>query len=205
MLQGMLVSIEGIEGAGKSTLIEQLKRHPSFQNNVLFSREPGGTPIAEQIRQLLVDRNNKAMEAMTELLLVYASRCEHIQKVIAPALAEGKMVISDRYYDASYAYQAGGRHLDTKILNVLDQWVVDTVVPKLTILIKAPIDLCLERVFNRGNQDRFDDETASFFMSVQAQYVKRAEDDPKRFLVVDGTQSPDVLLETCVKKITALV
>tara|TARA_B100001989_G_C24538299_1_gene465869 strand:- start:614 stop:1237 length:624 start_codon:yes stop_codon:yes gene_type:complete len=204
MTKGLFVSIEGIEGAGKSTLIEHLKKHAQFQSDTLFTREPGGTPIAEAIRKILVSREHSDMEAMTELLLVYASRQEHIRKVIEPELSAGKIVISDRFYDASYAYQAGGRHLDVDILAKLDDWVVQKTTPRLTILIKAPIQLCLDRVYSRGNQDRFDDESSPFFMAVQSMYTQRADRDPDRFLIVDGTQSPDEILDICVSKILSL-
>lgn len=204
MSKGLFVSIEGIEGAGKSTLIEYLKKHDQFQSETLFTREPGGTPIAESIRKILVSRDNKDMEAMTELLLVYASRQEHIKKVIEPELLTGKTVISDRYYDASYAYQSGGRHLDVDILAQLDDWVIQKTIPRLTILIKAPIQLCLDRVYSRGNQDRFDDESSPFFMAVQSMYTQRAERDPDRFLIVDGTKRPDEILDICVSKIQSL-
>ena len=200
MSKGVFISIEGIEGAGKTTLINGLQdiTIPNYQ--VIFTREPGGTDLAEKIRLLLTSFENKEMDALTELLLVYASRNEHIKNVIRPALEDGHVVISDRFYDASYAYQAYGRHLDPSILKQLDQWVVKNCIPDLTILLTAPVDQCLERVFERGNRDRFDSESAGFFAATHRGYSKRAEEDPNRFHIFSSVNNEDTMSEE-IKKI----
>jgi dTMP kinase len=203
MKKGLFVSIEGIEGSGKSTLIIQLHTSCFFGNDVLFTREPGGVPLAENLRALLIDQSATPMHAMTELLMIYAARNEHILQCIQPALAQGKLVITDRFFDASYAYQVGGRHLSEDQLAQLDAWVVGDCVPDLTILLNAPVDICLERVHHRGSLDRFDQETASFFAAAQQVYLQRAKQDPQRFLVIDSLQSRDDCFDLCVKAIRA--
>ena len=204
MKKGYFISIEGIEGAGKSTLIDQLKTQALFEAEVIYTREPGGCPIAEKLREILIDKDHSNIEGLTELFLVYAARHEHITKVIVPALAAGKVVITDRFLDASYAYQGGGRHIDEGILKLLDSWVVKDCMPDLTILMKAPVDMCLERVNQRHIKDRFDKETASFFAAAQEKYLQRAEQDPERFLVIDSSTNINKSLEEAKQAIQAL-
>lgn len=204
MKKGYFISIEGIEGAGKSTLIDQLKTQALFEAEVIYTREPGGCPIAEKLREILIDKDHSNIEGLTELFLVYAARHEHITKVIVPALAAGKVVITDRFLDASYAYQGGGRHIDEGILKLLDSWVVKDCMPDLTILMKAPVDMCLERVNQRHTKDRFDKETASFFAAAQEKYLQRAEQNPERFLVIDSSTNINKSLEEAKQAIQAL-
>lgn len=200
MKKGVFISIEGIEGAGKTTLIRGLQDISIPDHKVIFTREPGGTDIAEKIRLLLTSFENKEMDALTELLLVYASRNEHIKNVIKPALADGHVVVTDRFYDASYAYQAYGRHIDLSILQKLDQWVVKNCIPDLTILLTAPVEQCLERVFERGNRDRFDSESASFFAATHKGYKQRADEDPARFHIFNSVNNEDTMSEE-IKKV----
>ena len=142
---------------------------------------------------------------MTELLLMYAARNEHILTYIKPKLEAGHIVITDRYVDASYAYQGSGRHIEEDKLKQLDTWIVQSCMPDLTLWLKAPVDLCLDRVFQRGNNDRFDEESASFFVATQLGYQKRAEADPERFHVIDATQKPDAIYQSAEKAILSRV
>ena len=191
MNTGFLITLAGIEGSGKSTLIQGLKHSlQDLSEKIVYTREPGGTDLAEDIRQLLIKKTKMPMCALTELLLVYAARLEHITQVIVPQMAEGKVVISDRFVDASYAYQVGGRGIDQDKLNILDHWIVKNCMPKLTILLKAPVELCLQRVDARGNKDRFDSEKHAFFERVDQMYSQRMQRDPERFLLVDNTMAP---------------
>ena len=206
MVNGIFITLEGIEGSGKTTLINTLQERLIIPGrDIIYSREPGGTVIAERIRKLITAHDNKDMQPMTELLLMYASRSEHVATCIKPELEKGNVVISDRYYDASYAYQSGGRHIDNSILEQLDRWIVDTCVPNITFILKAPVDLCLERVFNRGNQDRFDDESASFFVATQLAYEKRAEQFPERIKMIESSSDPDAVADNVINHIMQTV
>ena len=206
MTKGVFISLEGIEGAGKTTVLNAIQAKLKIPGRkITFTREPGGTEIAERIRQLLTAHENKGMQPLTELLLMYAARNEHISTTIQPALKQGDIVITDRYVDASYAYQCAGRHLPEAILKTLDEWIVKTCMPNLTILLTAPVDMCLERVYQRGNQDRFDAESASFFVATQLGYQKRAAADTGRVHVIDATANPEAVAATAISLITTCV
>jgi dTMP kinase len=202
MKSGVFISLEGIEGAGKTTVLKSIQTELQVSDRqIIYTREPGGTPIAERIRTLLTAHENKNMLPMTELLMMYASRNEHIQTIIKPALERGDIVISDRFVDASYAYQGAGRHIPEPILETLDQWVIESCMPDLTICLTAPVELCLERVYSRGNQDRFDEESASFFVATQLGYQQRAKDDPTRIRLIDSSKNPEAVsanVMTCI-------
>lgn len=188
--KGIFLTIEGIEGVGKSTAVQFIERYLSLHHQeVIFTREPGGTGIAEQIRQLLLSPNpEESLAPEAELLLMFASRAQHIAHKIEPALAAGQWVVSDRFVDASYAYQGGGRQLNLEQIKQLDQWVVKTQ-PDATILLDALPEIGLARAKHRGPQDRIEQEKVDFFERVREGYLQRAKAEPKRFVVIDATQS----------------
>lgn len=193
--RGILISIEGIEGCGKSTLIEGLQNSLSFgKRNIIYTREPGGCTTAEAIRAMLASPMHNGINQMTELLMIYAARSEHIDKVIGPSLEAGDVVITDRYYDSSYAYQVGGQGLDRTYLSVLDNWIIKGYEPSLTIYLKIPIDVALQRVSQRGKRDKFDHESAEFFIRVQKEFERRARQNPERMVCIDGQDRQAVVL-----------
>lgn len=190
--KGFFITIEGIEGVGKSTAIRFLDQFfQSLQQPYLLTREPGGTEIAEEIRQLILRNHTEVMATDTELLLMFASRAQHIDQVIAPALKDGKIVISDRFTDATYAYQGGGRGVDPERIAGLEKWVQGNLQPNLTILLDAPIEIGLQRILSRGAKDRIEHEKIDFFHRVREVYLARAKQFPKRFRVIDATQEVD--------------
>lgn len=206
MKKGVFISLEGIEGAGKTTVLKSIQSKLRVEDRqIVYTREPGGTPIAERIRALLTAHENKDMLPMTELLMMYASRNEHIQTIIKPALERGDIVISDRFVDASYAYQGAGRHISVATLETLDEWIIQSCMPDLTICLTAPVELCLERVYSRGNQDRFDEESASFFVATQLGYQQRAKDDPDRIQLIDSSINPELVASNVMKCIYAII
>jgi dTMP kinase len=183
---GKFITFEGIDGAGKSTHIafvaECLKKRGI---TVVTSREPGGTPLGESLRQLLLQEK---MHLETEALLMFAARREHLDKVIEPALARGDWVISDRFTDASFAYQGGGRKLPLAKLNVLEQWVHPHLQPDLTLLFDVPLDVARARLDATRSLDKFEQEQEDFFRDTRAEYLRRAAEFPERFRVLDSTR-----------------
>ncbi len=198
MTPGFFISFEGIDGAGKSTHIEAFKklmqdRYPDRE--VVMTREPGGTPLGEQLRALLLDA---PMNLETEALLMFAARREHIAQVIEPALQAGKIVISDRFADASFAYQGGGRGLSLDKLNALERWVQgradgSLLQPNLTILFDLPGEVAEARRSKVRAPDKFEKMDLNFFEKVRQEYLRRAKEDAKRFHLVDATQTPEVI------------
>jgi len=198
MYPGYFISFEGIDGAGKSTHIESFhklmqERYP--QREVVMTREPGGTSLGEQLRTLLLDA---PMNLETEALLMFAARREHIAQVIEPALSAGKIVISDRFTDASFAYQGGGRGLSLKKLNELEHWVQGRpngvlLQPNLTILFDLPGEIAEARRSKVRAPDKFEKMDLNFFEKVRQEYLRRAKEDPKRFYLVDATKTPDLI------------
>ena len=187
-LCGKFITLEGIDGAGKSThhawLIDFLKRQG---REAVATREPGGTSLGEKLRALLL---SEPMHLETEALLMFAARREHLDKLILPALAEGKWVVSDRFTDASYAYQGGGRGLATEKIMALESWTQAGFQPNLTILFDLPTDIACERLAKTGNApDRFEQETREFFERVRESYLQRAGAEPGRIKVIDSKQS----------------
>lgn len=188
----MFISIEGIEGVGKSSAVATLATLLRNQGRTLcVTREPGGTPIAEGIRHLLLEKHREAMEIDTELLLMFAARAQHIASVIQPALARGEWVLSDRFTDASYAYQGGGRHIPDARIAILEKWVQGSLRPHITLLLDAPEVLALRRAKKRSDPDRIEEETLNFFSDVRAKYLARAEAEPGRFRLIDTRVSLD--------------
>lgn len=201
-MKGIFLTIEGIEGVGKSTAMTFIQDYLlQAKQKILLTREPGGTHIAEKIRELLLTPfPEESMSPETELLLMFASRAQHIEKVIKPALYENKWVISDRFVDASYAYQGGGRQLDFSIIENLESWVVNGIYPTKTILLDAPPEIGLARAKHRGPQDRIEQEKLDFFEKVRNAYLKRAANDKQRFCIIDATL-PLSLVQVEIKKI----
>ena len=193
----MFISFEGIEGVGKTTLIHKIHQYFEQQGKeVVLTREPGGTPLAEQIRALLLAVNHdEQMSHDTELLLMYAARAQHLQQVILPALAAGKIVLSDRFTDASFAYQCAGRGLSQEKLQLLNQTFV-TQMPNITFWLDAPIEIGMTRARERGALDRFEQEKLSFFAKVRAGYETLCKAEPERIKRLDATQNADVVFES---------
>jgi len=188
--KGKFITVEGIEGTGKSTNIHFLASLIEAAGyDVLQTREPGGSPIAEQIRQLILDHDQEPMPPITELLLFFAARSLHLQNKILPALKEGKWVICDRFADASYAYQGVGRKLGVKRVERLKEWVLDGLEPDLTVLLDAPAEIGMSRAAARGEGDRMDNETLVFYQRVRGAYLELADAHPERFVVIDASLS----------------
>lgn len=188
--RGRFLTLEGGEGAGKSTALSLIKETLEKAGiSVLLTREPGGTALGERIRELLIDKTFKGMGAQTELLLFFAARAEHLNQVIRPALAQGQWVISDRFTDASYAYQGGGRGVPRDLILTLESWVVYDTEPDQTYLFDVPVPTGMERVTHRGDKDRFEMEESAFLERVRNTYLERAERFPDRFTLIDAAQS----------------
>jgi len=195
---GFFISFEGIDGAGKSTHVDAFRklmqeRYPNKE--VVMTREPGGTALGEQLRNLLLDA---PMNIETEALLMFAARREHIAQIIEPALDAGKIVISDRFTDASFAYQGGGRGLGLEKLNDLERWVQgrpdgSLLQPNLTILFDLPGEIAEARRSKVRAPDKFEKMDLDFFERVRQEYLRRAKADPKRFHLVDATKTPDAI------------
>ncbi|MDH1558661.1 dTMP kinase [Ectopseudomonas chengduensis] len=189
-MTGLFITLEGPEGAGKSTNREYLAERLREQGiDVVLTREPGGTPLAERIRELLLDPSDEPMAADTELLLVFAARAQHLQQVIRPALAKGSVVLCDRFTDATYAYQGGGRGLSIERIAQLEQFVQGELRPDLTLIFDLPVEIGLARAAARGRLDRFEQEGRGFFEAVRQAYLQRAEQAPQRYRVLDAGQT----------------
>ena len=185
----MFITIEGGEGGGKSTnlaFMEAYLRHAGQQ--VLVTREPGGTPLGEQIRQLLLAPEYKGMDRNSETLLMFAARAQHLAEVIRPALSQGKWVLCDRFTDATYAYQGGGRGIDPGRIKVLEEWVQGDLRPDLTLLFDLPVETGMQRAGLRAALDRFEQEKRQFFENVRDCYLAMAEENPARYRVINASQ-----------------
>lgn len=185
-MAGLFLTLEGIDGAGKSSHLDWLVAwFRARGREVRQTREPGGTPVGERLRDLVL---HEAMHAETEALIMFAARREHIEHVIRPALAAGQVVISDRFTDASFAYQCGGRGLPEPRLEVLETWVQAGLQPDLTLLFDLPVALAASRLASTRDLDRFEREQGDFQARVRAAYLRRAARDPRRIRVLDGSQ-----------------
>ncbi len=188
-MSGLFITLEGPEGAGKSTNRDYLaERLRAAGCDLLLTREPGGTPLAERIRELLLAPSAEPMAADTELLLVFAARAQHLAQVIRPALAAGKVVLCDRFTDATYAYQGGGRGLAAERIAVLEQFVQGELRPDLTLVFDLPVEVGLARAAARGRLDRFEQEAQDFFEAVRQTYLARARLAPQRYRLLDAAQ-----------------
>lgn len=192
----MFISFEGTEGVGKTTLIRKIHEHFEREGEqIVLTREPGGTPLAERVRDLLLAVNHEEKMAHdTELLLIYAARAQHLEQVIVPALNAGKTVLSDRFTDASYAYQCAGRGLSKEKLKILNQTFVSQM-PDITFWLDAPIELGMSRARERGALDRFEQEKVEFFQRVREGYQQLHQLYPERVKRLDATQSPELVFE----------
>ncbi|SPU50750.1 dTMP kinase [Bordetella trematum] len=190
-MTGRFITLEGVDGAGKSThiewLVQTLRAHGL---DVVSTREPGGTPLGERLRTLLL---SEPMGLDTETLLMFAARCEHVQQVIAPALARGAWVVCDRYTDATYAYQGGGRELGAARVAALEQWLQPALRPDLTWLFDVPLEVARARMAGERQLDRFEQEGQAFFERTRQAYHARVQADPDRIHVIDASQSLTVV------------
>ncbi|WP_167362743.1 dTMP kinase [Pandoraea faecigallinarum] len=197
MVPGKFVTFEGIDGAGKSThvnaFVDALRQGlAGVGRNVVATREPGGTPLGEALRKLVLD---EPMDIETEALLMFAGRREHLVKVIEPALARGDWVVSDRFTDATFAYQGGGRGLSREKLSILEQWVQGTRQPDLTILFDLDPAIAAARLAGARAPDKFERESAAFFTRVREEYLRRAQTSGGRIVLIDAAQGIDAIAE----------
>lgn len=197
----MFISFEGTEGVGKSTLIRGLAEHLQAQGiDFIVTREPGGTPLAEQIRGLLLTPDGEKIAPACELLLLFAARAQHLNQVIEPALARGQWVLCDRFVDASFAYQCGGRGLPTTQVQALVEQFV-SVLPTKTFWLDAPVEVGMARAGKRGALDRFEQERHEFFERVRAVYVARAASESERIVKLDATLLADDVLRAAIQEL----
>ncbi|OUR66462.1 dTMP kinase [Cycloclasticus sp. 46_83_sub15_T18] len=189
-MEAKFLSLEGVEGVGKTTNLKFIAEYLTQAGiSVVTTREPGGTPIAEKIRGLLLDHDEEVLANESELLLMFAARAQHLQQVIKPALAAGHWVVCDRFTDASYAYQGGGRAFGMEDIAWLEGFVQKGLTPDKTILLDLQVELGLKRAASRSIPDRFESEKKAFFENVRAVYLQRAKAEPKRFCVVDASHT----------------
>jgi dTMP kinase len=182
--RGKFITLEGVDGAGKSTHLPRIAEFlRSRGKEVVVTREPGGTPLGERLREILLA---EPMHIETETLLMFAARREHIARVIAPALAAGRWALSDRFTDATYAYQGGGRGMPVEKIAALERWVQEDLQPDLTLVFDVPVEVALGRL--QGKADRFEREDRDFFERVRTAYLERAAKDPRRMRIVDGSR-----------------
>ncbi|MDO9100698.1 MAG: dTMP kinase [Candidatus Nitrotoga sp.] len=202
MNKAKFITFEGIDGAGKSTHLtwfaETLRKRG---NEVLVTREPGGTPVGENLRDILL---NQTMHAETEAMLMFAARLEHIEQVIKPALQRGIWVVSDRFSDASFAYQGGGRGMNVAKLEQLECWVHENFQPDLTLLFDLPVEVARQRLSKNITLDRFEQEKDSFFEKVRQAYLERRKKHPDRFVLINAAQSPEQVKVNLEKVILSL-
>lgn len=185
--RGRFITVEGIEGAGKSTQMDVIGEFLGARNiPVVMTREPGGTPLGEAVRELLLNPDNRGMATDAELLLVFAARAEHLHEVIRPALESGDWVLSDRFTDATYAYQGGGRGIAQARIAALEEWVQGSLRPDLTLLLDVPVEAGMARIAKRGQPDRFERENREFFQRIRDNYLQRATAEPRRFRRIDA-------------------
>lgn len=188
MQSGRFITVEGGEGVGKTTNLDFIEASLRAQGrDVVRTREPGGTPLAESVRELLLAPRDEQVSDLTELLLVFAARAQHLEQVIKPALAAGKWVLCDRFTDATYAYQGAGRGMDMTAIATLEQLVQQTLRPDLTLLLDVPVEIGMARASARSAPDRFESEQLQFFEAVRKLYLQRAEAEPDRFAVIDAS------------------
>jgi len=191
-MKGKFITVEGIEGVGKTTNIGFI--HQQLQaagRDVVLTREPGGTPLGEAVRGLLLDPEYTGMDSTCELQLMFAARAEHLAKLVLPALEKGQWVLCDRFTDATYAYQGGGRGIDTGVIARLEELVQGDFRPDLTLLLDVPVEVGLARASKRGAMDRFEQEKVGFFEKVRKCYLEMAKASPGRYQVVDASMPLD--------------
>jgi dTMP kinase len=188
-IKSKFITLEGMDGAGKSTHISGIIATLQARGHeVVSTREPGGTALGERLRELLL---HESMHAETETLLMFAARREHIASVIAPALARGAYVLSDRFTDATYAYQCGAKGVEADKVQLLEQWVQGDLQPDVTLLFDVPVEVSMKRLANAREPDKFERENADFFTRIRNAYLQRANENPKRFRVIDANRPLD--------------
>ncbi len=188
MSRGKLITVEGVEGAGKSTHMPFIRDFlTDARIPVISTREPGGTALGESLRGLLLEPRGDPMASDAELLLMFAARAEHLDKVIQPALEAGKWVLCDRFTDASYAYQGGGRGIQESRIAVLEKWVQGNLRPDLVLVLDVPLEVGFQRIGQRSGKDRFEREERAFFERVRATYQRLARKDPRRYRLIDAS------------------
>jgi dTMP kinase len=198
-MRGKFITLEGMDGAGKSTHIPHILDHFRARGlEVVSTREPGGTSLGERLREILL---HEAMHPETEALLMFAARREHISEVIEPALARGAYVVSDRFADASYAYQCGGRGVDFEKMRLLEQWALDYLQPDITLLFDVPVNISLQRLAKARSPDKFEQEGADFFTRIRDAYLRRAQQYPHRFRIINSDQP----LEDVIKSLDRII
>lgn len=187
------ITLDGIDGAGKSTNLAVMKAwFEKHQLPVLFTREPGGTPAGEALREILLNPATQ-VSLRTETLLMFAARQQHLETVILPALKNGTHVVSDRFTDATFAYQGGGRGVPLQDIATLEHWVQGDFSPDLTLLLDVPLEVSMARINQTREKDRFEQEEAEFFNRVREVYLQRANEQPERYAVIDSSQSLDAV------------
>lgn len=207
MTRGRFISFEGIEGAGKSTLVQALAQQLAGRGiDLLVTREPGGTPLAESLRELLLRPGAEPISPVAETLMMFAARALHLENQIRPALQAGRWVLCDRFSDASYAYQGGARGVPAPFIDALAQAVHGELWPERTLLCDLPIEVGLGRARSRsGAPDRFEQERHEFFAGVRSAYLERARREPQRIRVLDATQPPEAVLAAALAAIADLL
>jgi len=201
--RGKLITVESIDGAGKGTLVAGLQRHLESQGiDLVVTREPGGTPLGEAVRAIMLDPGMGKLCDETELLLMFATRAQVVRDVIEPALAAGKWVLADRFTDASYAYQGGGRGIPKDRIDWLVQFAAPRLVPDLTLLLDVPVETGRARTAGRGGADRIESEADTFFHRVRSKYRDMAAAEPQRFRVIDASHSVERVLADAIAAVT---
>lgn len=189
-MRGRFITIEGGEGAGKSTMIDRVAEWLEASGcRVVRTREPGGTELAEKLRKILLDKDNVSLSSKAELMLVFAARAQHLTERIRPALMRGETVLCDRFTDATWAYQGGGRKLPRQDIATLENLVHGDLQPDLTLLLDLPVKQGMRRASDRGQADRFEQESFEFFERVREAYLERARSAPERFAVIDSSRN----------------
>ncbi|WP_425640966.1 dTMP kinase [Marinomonas gallaica] len=205
-MNAQFISLEGGEGAGKSSAIQCIEAWlTEHEIPYVLTREPGGTPMAEEIRELVLSARDEQVAPNTELLLVFASRVQHLNEKIQPALAQGKWVISDRFVDSSYVYQGVARGINESVIDNLVDTFLKNQLPNKTLLLDVPVELGLQRVQSRGESNRLDGESLAFHQKVRDGFLHRASQDPKRFAVVDASQAIASVEAQIVAQLNALL
>lgn len=203
---GKFITVEGIEGTGKSTVINAIREHLDHAGvDYLITREPGGTPIAEAIRGVLLAHYDEKMCPETELMLYFAGRAQHLAQHVIPALKAGKIVVSDRYVDASYAYQGGGRGIPQEKIDALVSALPENLIPDRTLLFDAPVEVGMKRMNARGEKDRMEIEKIDFFERVRKIYLQRAQKFPKQYRVIDASQEIVSVIKNAIEQIQDLL
>ena len=196
------ITVEGMDGAGKSTHIPDIIASLQGRGHeVVSTREPGGTPLGERLRELLL---HEPMHAETETLLMFAARREHIANVIVPALARGAYVLSDRFTDATYAYQCGAKGVDASKIRLLEQWVQVDLQPDITLLFDVPVEVSMLRLANAREPDKFERENAEFFTRIRQAYLQRAQENPARFRIIDANKPLEYVKQSVEEIISTL-